>query len=231
MDRVTAGYGGSTVVDDISLSVRAGESLAILGRNGVGKSTLLCTALGFTHLKSGQIRWRGTSLARVPAYRRVRNGLAWVPQERRVFRSLTVEEHLTAVARPGYWTLKRIREVFPHLDRKIENLGDQLSGGEQQMLAIARALMLNPSMLLLDEPLEGLAPIVAQDIARIIAGLIAQSGLAVILVEQHATQALKLTSSAVILERGRIVHRDTSDKLLRNEAVLTRWLSAGAAVH
>src|SRR4029077_2486872 len=209
VEHVTAGYGDSVVLEDVSLAMQEGDSLALLGRNGVGKSTLLVTLMGLTTLRSGALRWRGENLAALPTFRRAHAGLGWVPQERLVFPSLTVEEHLTAVARPGPWDLARVYRIFPRLEERRKNLGNQLSGGEQQMVAIARALMTNPSLLLLDEPMEGLAPIIVQELMGMIRDLIRESGLAVIVVEQHARLALSLTRQAVVLDRGRVVH--TSD--------------------
>jgi branched-chain amino acid transport system ATP-binding protein len=211
---VTAGYGESVVLEDVSLSVGEADALAVLGRNGVGKTTLLVTIMGLTTLRGGSLRWQGRELDALPTYRRARAGLGWVPQERLVFPSLTVHEHLTAVARPGPWTPPRIYQLFPGLDRRRHHMGDQLSGGEQQMLAIARALMTNPKLLLLDEPLEGLAPIIAQDLVRVIRTLRAETGMAVLVVEQHARIALSLTDHAIALDRGKIVHRGPSRELL-----------------
>jgi branched-chain amino acid transport system ATP-binding protein len=214
LDDVTAGYGQSVVLDRVSLSVEEAGALAVLGRNGVGKSTLLATLMGLTTVRAGSLRWRGTDLGAMPAFRRARAGIGWVPQERLVFPSLTVHEHLVAVARPGRWTPARIYEMFPGLGQRRTNLGDQLSGGEQQMLAIARALMTNPQLLLLDEPLEGLAPLIVQELVRVIQTLRRDAGLAVILVEQQARIALSITEHAIVLDRGRIVHRGESQKLL-----------------
>src|SRR6478736_2326541 len=168
LDGVTAGYGASVVLEGISLALDDGDSLALLGRNGVGKSTLLVTMMGLTRLHRGGLRWRGQDLARMPTHRRAHAGIGWVPQERYMWPSLTIEEHLTAVARPGKWTLRTIYKLFPRLEERRTNLGNQLSGGEQQMLAIARALVVNPSLLLLDEPMEGLAPIIVQDLMKVI---------------------------------------------------------------
>ncbi len=202
-----------------------GDSLALLGRNGVGKTTLLVTLMGLTRLHGGAIRWRGDSLARVATHRRAQAGLGWVPQERDMFPSLTVEEHLTVVARPGPWNLKRIYELFPRLQERRANMGNQLSGGEQQMLAIARALMTNPQLLLLDEPMEGLAPIIVQELVRVIRRLISEEGLAVIVVEQHARLALSMTKHAIVLDRGRIVHQGSSTSLLDDRATLDRLVA------
>ncbi|HEV7619191.1 MAG TPA: ABC transporter ATP-binding protein [Burkholderiaceae bacterium] len=225
LDRVTAGYGESVVLDGISLALQEGDSLALLGRNGVGKSTLLVTLMGLTQLHGGTIRWCGTDIARVPTYRRAQAGLGWVPQERLMFPSLTVEEHLTVVARPGEWTLARIYEIFPRLHERRANMGNQLSGGEQQMLAIARALITNPRLLLLDEPMEGLAPIIVQELLRVIRGLVTDQGLTVIVVEQHARLALSLTRRAIVLDRGRIVHDSDSASLLADTDKLNRLVA------
>ncbi|HEX2691446.1 MAG TPA: ABC transporter ATP-binding protein [Kofleriaceae bacterium] len=213
MDNVTAGYGASIVLDRVSLAIAEGDALAVLGRNGVGKTTLLTTLMGLTTLRGGTLRWQGRDLGGLSTYRRARAGLGWVPQERLVYRSLTVHEHLTAVARPGAWTSPRIYALFPSLERRRRSLGDQLSGGEQQMLAIARALVTNPRLLLLDEPLEGLAPIMAHELVRVIHTLRKDAGMAIIVVEQHARIALSLTEHAIALDRGKIVYRGDSQKL------------------
>jgi branched-chain amino acid transport system ATP-binding protein len=225
LDKVTAGYGESIVLEDVSFTMNDGDSLALLGRNGVGKTSLLVTLMGLTRLHKGSIRWGGADIARVPTYKRSRSGLGWVPQERHMFPSLTVEEHLTVVARPGKWTLARIYEIFPRLYERRANMGNQLSGGEQQMVAIARALMTNPRILLLDEPMEGLAPIIVQELVRIIRKLVAEEGMSVIVVEQHARLALSLTSRAIVLDRGRIVHDSDSASLLADGEKLDRLVA------
>jgi branched-chain amino acid transport system ATP-binding protein len=225
LEKVTAGYGDSVVLEDVSLAMEEGDSLALLGRNGVGTTTLLITLMGLTRLHSGGIRWRGGSLARVATHRRAQAGLGWVPQERYMFPSLTVEEHLTVVARPGPWNLKRIYDIFPRLQERRANMGNQLSGGEQQMLAIARALMTNPQLLLLDEPMEGLAPIIVQELVRVVRKLISDEGLSVIVVEQHARLALSMTRHAIVLDRGRIVHQGSSASLLDDRATLDRLVA------
>jgi len=225
LDGVTAGYGDGIVLEDVSLALEEGDSLALLGRNGMGKTTLLVTLMGLTRLRKGALRWRGADLTALPTYRRSQSGLGWVPQERYMFPSLTVEEHLTVVARPGRWTLPRIYKVFPRLEERRANFGNQLSGGEQQMLAIARALMVNPSLLLLDEPMEGLAPIIVQELLGVIRDLVADGGMAVIVVEQHAKLALTLTRQAVVLERGRVVHRASSEALLEDPDTLHRLVA------
>jgi branched-chain amino acid transport system ATP-binding protein len=228
VEHVTAGYGDSVVLDDVSLTMQEGDSLALLGRNGVGKTTLLVTLIGLTTLRSGALRWRGKDLAALPTFRRAHAGLGWVPQERFVFPSLTVEEHLTAVARPGPWDLARVYKLFPRLEERKKNLGNQLSGGEQQMVAIARALMVNPSLLLLDEPMEGLAPIIVQELMGMIRDLIRASGMAVIVVEQHARLALSLTRHAVVLDRGRVVHTSDCESLLAQPATLDRLVAVSS---
>ncbi len=225
LDNVSAGYGEAVVLEDISLSLAEGDSLALLGRNGMGKTTLLVTLMGLTRLRGGAIRMRGTDIGVMPTHRRVHSGLGWVPQDRCMFASLTVEEHLTAVARPGHWNLDRVYGIFPKLEERRRNLGNQLSGGEQQMLAIARALMVNPRLLLLDEPMEGLAPIIVQEMMSVIRQLVADGGMAVILVEQHAKLALSLTSQAIVLERGRIAHRSDSASLLGDADALSRLVA------
>jgi branched-chain amino acid transport system ATP-binding protein len=225
LSALSSGYGEARVLENIDLSLAKGESLAILGRNGVGKTTLLMTLMGLTRQHAGEIVLNGTSLNRVATYRRARLGLGWVPQERLVFPSLTVLQNLKAVARPGAWTIERIWTLFPRLFERAENGANQLSGGEQQMLAIARALVTNPILLLLDEPMEGLAPIIAQELGRAIEGLITNGNMALILVEQHAKVALRLTQNAIVLDRGRIVHQAPSALLLADDAALKRLLS------
>lgn len=225
VEGISAGYGDALVLEHVDLRLDAGDSLALLGRNGVGKSTLLATLMGFTRVRGGTVFWQGRDVGRTPPHRRAQAGIGWVPQERWVFPSLTVEEHLSAVARPGPWDTRKIYRIFPRLEERRSNLGNQLSGGEQQMLAIARALMVNPALLLLDEPLEGLAPIIVQELQRVIAGLIADSGMAVIVVEQHARMALAMTRQALVLDRGRVVHRSDSASLLADRALLDRLVT------
>lgn len=225
LENVTAGYGNAVVLDDVSFALEAGGSLALLGRNGVGKTTLLATLMGFTRLHGGRIRWLGADIAKMSPHRRARAGLGWVPQERWMFPSLTVEEHLTAVARPGAWDVARVYKTFPRLQERRRNLGNQLSGGEQQMVAIARALMTNPALLLLDEPMEGLAPIIVQELGRAIRALVEEGGMAVILVEQHARLALQLTQRALVLDRGRVVHASASADLLADAPLLQRLVA------
>jgi branched-chain amino acid transport system ATP-binding protein len=225
MREIRAGYGEAIVLDGISLALGEGESLAVLGRNGVGKSTLLLTIMGYTRLQRGELLWRGRSLLRLPPHERARLGIGWAAQEREIFPSLTVEENLCVAARRGPWHLRRVYALFPRLEERRANRGNQLSGGEQQMLAIARALMINPALLLLDEPLEGLAPIIVEELAQAMRHL---GGVGMILVEQHAALALSLTSQALVLERGRIAHRGASRDLLADEALLERYVGVQA---
>jgi branched-chain amino acid transport system ATP-binding protein len=228
LENVWAGYGDAVVLEDISFTLESGGSLALLGRNGMGKTTLLATLMGATQMKSGSMRFDGRDLAVVGSHRRAGLGLGWVPQERDIFPSLTVEENLTVVARPGSWNLERAYDMFPRLKERRGNMGNQLSGGEQQMLALARALMLNPKLLLLDEPLEGLAPLIVQELLRIIGRMVAAGDMAIILVEQHAHQILPLTRQALVLERGRVVYNGDSDSLRNDRAQLDKWLGVGS---
>ncbi|HXT02765.1 MAG TPA: ABC transporter ATP-binding protein [Casimicrobiaceae bacterium] len=225
LDAVTAGYGASVVLEDVSLSLDEGDSLALLGRNGVGKTTLLVTLMGLTRVHRGALRWRGGDLSRLSTWQRAQEGIGWVPQERYMWPSLTIEEHLTAVARPGHWTVRKVYEVFPRLEERRSNYGSQLSGGEQQMLAIARALVVNPALLLLDEPMEGLAPIIVQDLMNVVRTLLAEAGMAVVVVEQHAKLALSLTRNAIVLDRGRVVHRCASEALMNDPDTLHRLVA------
>jgi len=225
LSNVTAGYAEARVLDDVSLSLDEGDSLALLGRNGVGKSTLLMTLMGITRVHRGNVRFGGRDMSKVPIHARARAGLGWVPQERYMWPTLTVEEHLTAVARPGEWTLPRIYAMFPRLEERRANFGNQLSGGEQQMVAIGRALMLNPRLLLLDEPMEGLAPMIVLELMHVIRGLVTTGNMAIVVVEQHAALALSITRRAIVLDRGRVVHRSDSEELLRDPDRLHRLVT------
>ncbi len=228
-DNVVAGYGNAVVLHRLGFTLAEGQSLAVLGRNGVGKTTLLETLMGNTRVTQGAIRWCGEDITRWPAHRRARTGLGWVPQEREVFPSLTVEENLTVVASPGPWNLQRVYGFFPRLRERRGNYGNQLSGGEQQMLAIGRALMTNPKLLLLDEPMEGLAPIIVEELAASIRRLCEGEGLASIVVEQHPVLALEMTHQAIVLERGTVVHAGTSAALAADAALLDGLLGVGIA--
>ena len=222
LDEVSGGYGETVIIENIRLTVKAGETLAIIGRNGVGKTTLLSTVMGHSTLHSGRMRLLGGDITRLPPYRRVAAGLGYVPQEREIFPSLTLRENLEVAARPGPWTIATAFKLFPRLEERQLNRGNHLSGGEQQMLAIARALMTNPALLLLDEPLEGLAPIVVEELAAAIRRMTSEGTNAFILVEQHADIALSLTQNALVLERGRVVHSGESQRLLADHALLER---------
>ena len=224
LDDVRAGYGDAIVLDGVSLRVPERGSLAVLGRNGAGKTTLLATIMGYTRMMRGRVAWRGQDITRLPPHRRAKAGLGWVPQEREIFPSLTLEENLTVAARAGPWDLAAVYKLFPRLAERRTNMGNQLSGGEQQMLAIARALMTNPALLLLDEPLEGLAPIIVEELAAVLRTMLAQEATAVILVEQHAELALSLTRAAVVIERGKIVHAAPSVDLARDAPTLERFI-------
>jgi branched-chain amino acid transport system ATP-binding protein len=221
---VRAGYGPAIVLDGISFELPEHRGLAVLGRNGVGKSTLLLTIMGYTQVRRGRVLWRGEDITARPPHRRAQAGIGWAAQEREIFSTLTVEENLTVASRDGRWTLPAVYDLFPRIAERRRNLGNQLSGGEQQMLAIARALMTNPALLLLDEPLEGLAPIVVEELSLAIRRMTSESTCAFILVEQHADIALSLTQSALVLERGRIVHSGPSAQLLADLATLDRYI-------
>ena len=221
---VRAGYGDAVVLEDLSLEVPRNGSLAVLGRNGVGQSTLLLTIMGYTRLHHGQVFFQDKDITTLPPHRRAQAGIGWVAQEREIFPSLTVEENLTVAARPGRWGLDAVYELFPRLRERKINMGNQLSGGEQQMLAIARALMTNPALLLLDEPLEGLAPVIVEALAEAFKKLSAERSLALVLVDPHTEIALSLTEDAVVIERGRIVHRARSAELARDPAMAERVL-------
>ena len=224
LDRVTSGYGEAVVVHGVALALEEGHSLAVLGRNGVGKTTLLDTIIGVTRHRGGTIRLAGRDITRLSPEARAGAGIGWVPQERNVFRSLTVEENLTAVQRPGPWDVAAVYKLFPRIAERRGNLGSQLSGGEQQMLAIARALMLNPRLVLLDEPTEGLAPILVGELMATIARLTREEGLSAIIVEQHARKLLTMTDEAIIMERGGIVWSGKSAALAADSAVLDAHL-------
>jgi branched-chain amino acid transport system ATP-binding protein len=224
VEGLSCGYGEAVVLSDLSFQVQPGRSLALLGRNGTGKTTLIDTLVGVTRRHAGRIYLAGQDIHAMPVHLRAAAGIGWVPQERNIFKSLTVAENLTAVARPGPWTVARVFELFPRLAERQKNLGHQLSGGEQQMLAFGRALVLNPRLLLLDEPLEGLAPIIVEELLRAIRRVCREEGLTSIVVEQHPRMVLAVTDDAVVLDRGGIAYRATSEALLRDPAPLDAWL-------
>ena len=224
VEQLRAGYGDAVVLHDVSLSLAEGQTLALLGRNGVGKTTFMDTLAGATRQHGGRITLGGVALHSLPSHARAAAGIGWVPQERNIFKSLTVHENLTAVARPGAWTPQRAYEMFPRLAERKGNLGTQLSGGEQQMLAVARALVLNPKLLLLDEPLEGLAPIIVEELLRAIARITREEGLSAIIVEQHPQAILAISHRAVVLDHGTVVHASDADTLRQQPELLDRLL-------
>ena len=217
IEDLRAGYGQAVVLQGVSLTLEQGQTLALLGRNGTGKTTLINTLAGATRHHGGRIYLaapdKPVELSRLPAFERAAAGIGWVPQERNIFKSLTVHENLTAVARPGPWTPASVYQMFPRLAERKGNLGTQLSGGEQQMLAVARALVLNPRLLLLDEPLEGLAPIIVEELLRAIARITREEGLSAIIVEQHPQAILAISHQAVVLDRGTVVHQGRAQEL------------------
>ena len=225
VENLSAGYGEARVIQNLGFSLEDGRSLALLGRNGVGKTTLIDTIIGVTTRFGGRILLAGEDIAALSPHARARRGVGWTPQERNIFRSLTVEENLTAVAIPGPWTIKRVYALFPRLEERRTNMGRQLSGGEQQMLAIGRALMLNPRLLLLDEPTEGLAPIIVDELLAALREL-AREGLSMIIVEQKPKKILPFTDHALVLDRGAIAHEAPSAELLADPSALEAHLTA-----
>ena len=224
LDRLTAGYGEAVVLENISFKLDEGSSLALLGRNGMGKTTLINSIIGVTRYRGGGISLGGRDITAFAPERRARAGVGWVPQERNIFKSLTAHDNLTAVARPGRWTPAEVYRLFPRLGERRSNLGSQLSGGEQQMLALGRALVLNPKILLLDEPLEGLAPIIVEELLAALTRLMRDEGMSAILVEQYARKILPVTDRAIILERGSVAHEAASASLAADPAVLETYL-------
>jgi branched-chain amino acid transport system ATP-binding protein len=221
---VSAGYGDTVVLEDVSLALEAGESISVIGRNGVGKSTLLATVMGHTTLHGGEVLLGGVSLARVPVFRRARSGLGFVPQEREIFSSLTVRENVAVGARPGPWTAERVFDLFPNLGARLSHAGSLLSGGEQQMLSIARALVTNPSVLLMDEPTEGLAPVIVEALAAVLARLSAEGALSIVLVEQNSRVALAFSARTVVMDKGRIVYDGASAALAADPERLAKLI-------
>ncbi|MGN7292631.1 ABC transporter ATP-binding protein [Rhizobium sp. SAFR-030] len=225
LDQLVAGYAEAQVLNHVDLVLDAGQSLALLGRNGAGKTTLINTIVGVTTHHQGRIFLEDRDITDLRAEHRAAAGIGWVPQERNIFRSLSVEENLTVAARPGRWDLASIYSMFPRLGERRRNLGNQLSGGEQQMLAVGRALMLNPRLLLLDEPLEGLAPIIVDELLAVLRRVVTEEGLSAIIVEQKARKVLPLTDEAVVLNRGAVVLREQSETLLAHPEELESLLA------
>jgi branched-chain amino acid transport system ATP-binding protein len=228
LDRVFAGYGETVVLEDVQLTLRDGETLSIIGRNGVGKSTLLATVMGHTTLHRGAIRLRGADISRMPVYDRVHAGIAYVPQEREIFPSLSVRENLEVAVQKGEWTVERVYELFPRLKERQGNRGNQLSGGEQQMLAIGRALVGNPAVLLMDEPSEGLAPVIVEELARAVKRL-TETSVALVLVEQNTRIALDISPRAIVMDRGRIAYDGASEDLRRDPERLDALIGVARA--
>jgi branched-chain amino acid transport system ATP-binding protein len=224
LEHVSAGYGETVVIEDINLTLTGGETLSVIGRNGVGKSTLLATIMGHTNLHGGAIRMHGNDISSLVTYRRVTAGLGYVPQEREIFPSLSLRENLEVAARPGRWTVETVFELFPRLAERASNMGNQLSGGEQQMLAIGRALIGNPSVLLMDEPSEGLAPVIVEELARAVKRLSQGGGFSLILVEQNSRLALDIAALAVVMDRGQVVYDGASETLRNDPAKLEQLI-------
>ncbi|MSQ18930.1 MAG: ABC transporter ATP-binding protein [Betaproteobacteria bacterium] len=225
---LSAGYGAARVLHGIDLTVERGETMVVIGRNGVGKTTLVETICGLTSHHAGEIIVHGTRVEALPAYKRNRLGVGWVPQEREVFKSLTVDENIRIVGRAGAWTPAKIYALFPRLAERRRNYGSQLSGGEQQMLAIARSLATNPTLLLLDEPVEGLAPLIVQELVRVINQMRSEGSLALVLVEQKHEIALANSDRCVVIDHGEIVHRSASRDLLADAETLERLIGVAA---
>jgi branched-chain amino acid transport system ATP-binding protein len=223
---VRAGYGETVVLEDISIDVPERGALALLGRNGVGKTTLLATLMGHTQLHGGRIECRGQSIEHLPVHERSRLGIGYVPQTRDIFPSLSIEENLQVAARKGRWPMERVYELFPRLAERRSHMGNQISGGEQQMLSIGRALMGDPAILLLDEPMEGLAPIIVEMLMQALTRLIREEALTVVLVEQSAKLALQITQDVLVLSRGRIIHSGKSAELLAQPDRLAQLIVA-----
>ena len=221
---VSAGYGDTVVLEDVSLALQAGESISVIGRNGVGKTTLLATVMGHTTLHRGEVLLGGANLARVPVFRRARSGIGFVPQEREIFPSLSVRENLAVGARPGPWTQERVFDLFPNLGARLSHAGSQLSGGEQQMLSIARALLTNPAVLLMDEPTEGLAPVIVEALAGVLARLSAEGALSIVLVEQNSRVALAFSARTVVMDKGRVVYDGPSAALAADAERLAKLI-------
>ncbi len=224
LDNVRAGYGETVVLEDIRFTVAPGETVSIIGRNGVGKSTLLATIMGHTTLHGGRIALHGKDISKLAVYRRVSAGLGYVPQEREIFPSLSLRENLEVATRPGSWTFKTVCDLFPRLAERASTMGNQLSGGEQQMLALGRALIGNPSVLLMDEPSEGLAPVIVEELARAIKRLTQAGNLSMVVVEQNSRLALDIAQRVIVMDRGHIVYDGPSETLRNDPAKLEQFI-------
>jgi branched-chain amino acid transport system ATP-binding protein len=229
LESVSAGYGETVVLENVSLTLQPGESLSIIGRNGVGKTTLLATIMGHTALHAGSVRLGDRDISQLPVHLRSRAGIGYVPQEREIFPSLTARENLEIAVRPGRWDIPAVYELFPQLAERETNMGNQLSGGEQQMLAIARALVGNPTVLLMDEPTEGLAPVIVDSLVAAMKRLRGEHGLAIMLVEQHSAIALDFAPRTMVINRGRIVFDGESAKLKSDKAHLESLIGVAGA--
>lgn len=227
LEAVSSGYGETVVLEDLSFRLGRGESVSVIGRNGVGKTTLLATVMGHTNLRSGRVIFQGNDISKIPIHRRALAGLGYVPQEREVFHSLTARENLEVAARPGRWTMESVFGLFPQLAERSSTMGNHLSGGEQQMLSIARALVGNPSVLLMDEPTEGLAPVVVEGLVEAMNKLRADEGLGIVLVEQHAEIALDFSERTVVMNRGRVVYDGKSAQLCSDQTLLDSLIGLG----
>ncbi len=227
---VSAGYGETVVLENIDLEILEGEAVSVIGRNGVGKSTLLMTIMGHTDLHSGSVHLNGKEITAAKPCQRVWNGLGLVPQERLIFPSLTVDENLAVAVRAGSWTSARVYSMFPQLDARRQNLGNQLSGGEQQMLAIGRALVGNPKVLLMDEPSEGLAPVIVEELQSVINRLREESSMTIILVEQNSRVALEFSERCIVMNRGRVVRDGSSEALRQDQTLLERLIGVDSSL-
>ncbi len=227
---VSAGYGETVALENIDLEILAGEAVSVIGRNGVGKSTLLMTIMGHTDLHSGSVHLNGKEITAAKPCQRVWNGLGLVPQERLIFPSLTVDENLAVAVRAGSWTSTRVYSMFPQLDARRQNLGNQLSGGEQQMLAIGRALVGNPKVLLMDEPSEGLAPVIVEELQSVIKRLREESSMTIILVEQNSRVALEFSERCIVMNRGRVVRDGSSEALRQDQTLLERLIGVDSSL-
>ncbi len=228
LDDVSGGYGETVIIENVRLRIAVGETLSIIGRNGVGKTTLLSTVMGRTTLHSGRIRLLGTDISQIAPHKRVWAGLGYVPQEREIFPSLTLRENLEVASRPGPWTIEAVFALFPRLRERQLNRGNHLSGGEQQMLAIARALIGNPAVILMDEPSEGLAPVIVEELARAVRHLVDTQGLTLVLVEQNTRLALDISPRTVVMNRGKITYDGASETLKQSRETLDRLIGVGS---